>query len=42
MAMLAGGPAVGQTNGELSVCMPSGFPEDVQPPPPSVTDVEQS
>ena len=26
----------------LSVCMPSGFPEDVKSPPQSVVDVERS
>ena len=34
--MMAGGPAVEENKGELSVCMPSGFPEDVEPPPQSV------
>ena len=38
--MMAGGPA--ETKGELSVCMPSGFPADVEPPPQSVADVERS
>ena len=42
MAMLVGGPAVEETKPELSVCMPSGFPEDVEPPPQSVADVERS
>ena len=27
MAMMAGGPAVEENKGELSVCMPCGFPE---------------
>ena len=31
-ALMAGGPAV-EIKGELSVCMPSGFPGDVEPPP---------
>ena len=30
MAMMAGGPAVEENTRELSVCMPSGFPEDVE------------
>ena len=42
MAMMAGGPAVGENKGELSVCMPSGFPEDAEPPTQSVADIEQS
>ena len=42
MAMLVGGPAVEETKPELSVCMPSSFPEDVEPPPQSVADVERS
>ena len=33
MAMMAGGPAVEDNKGELRVCMASGFPEDVEPPP---------
>ena len=39
MAMMAGGPAVEDIKRELSVCMLSGFPEDVEPPPQSVADV---
>ena len=42
MAMMAGGPAVEDNQGKLRVCMPSGFPEDVEPPPQSVADVERS
>ena len=42
MAMMAGGPAAGENKGELSVRIPSGFPEDVEPPPQSVADVERS
>ena len=40
LAMMAGGHA--ETKGELSVCAPSGFPEDVKPPSQSVTNVERS
>ena len=39
-AMIAGGLAVEDIKGELSVCMPSGFPEDVERPPLSVADVD--
>ena len=39
MVMMAEGPAAKENKGELSVCMPSGFPGDVEPPPQSVTDV---
>lgn len=35
------GPAAENTR-ELSVRMPSGFPEDVEPPPQPVADVERS
>ena len=42
MAMMAGGPVVEQIEGGLSVCMPSVFPEDVQPPPQPAADVERS
>ena len=42
MAMIAGGPAVEENKGKLSVCMPSDFPEDVEPPPQFVADVERS
>ena len=42
MAMMAGGPAVEENKGESNVCMPSGFQEDVEPPPQSVADVERS
>ena len=42
MAMMAGGPAVKENKGGLSVCMSNGFPEDVGPPPQSVADVERS
>ena len=41
MTMMAGGPAVGQNIRESNVCMPSGFPEDIEPPPQSVADVER-
>ena len=41
MALLAGGSAV-ENKGKLSVCMPSGFPEDEEPPPQSTADVERS
>ena len=41
MAMMAGEPAVEDNKGELSVCMPNGFPEDVEPPPQSVADAER-
>ena len=37
---MAGGPAV-ENKGELSVCMPRGFPEDVEPPPQSIAGVER-
>lgn len=40
MAMMTGG-SVGNKR-ELSVCMPIGFPADVELPPQSVTDVECS
>ena len=42
MARMAGGPAVKQSKGELRVCMPSDFPEGVDPPPQPVADVERS
>ena len=42
MALMAGGPAAEENKGELSVRMPSGFSEDVEPPPQSVADVERS
>ena len=42
MAMMAGGPAAEENTGESNVCMPSGFPEDVEPPPQSMADVERS
>ena len=42
MAMMAGGPAGEENNGESNVCMPSDFPEDVEPPPQSVADVKSS
>ena len=42
MAMMAGGPAAEENKGELSVRMPSSFPEDVEPPPQSRADVERS
>ena len=41
VALMAGGPAA-ENKGGLSVCMPSSFPEDVEPPPQSVADVECS
>ena len=31
-----------ENKGELSVCIPSGFPEDVEPPPQFVPGVECS
>ena len=31
-----------ENKGELSVCIPSGFPEDVEPPPQSVAYIERS
>ena len=34
-AMIVGGPAAEENKVELSVRMPSGFPEDVEPPPQS-------
>ena len=42
MAMVAGGSAVEDNKGESNVCMPSGFPEDVEPPPQSIANVERS
>ena len=42
MTMMPGGPVVEDNKGELCVCTPSGFPEDVEPPPQSVADVERS
>ena len=42
MAMMAGGPAVEESTRESNVCMPSGFPEDVEPPPQPVADTERS
>ena len=33
MAMMAGEPAMDDNKGESNECMPSGFPEDVEPPP---------
>ena len=42
MAMMAGGLAAEESTGESNVCMPSGFPEDVEPPPQSVADVWRS
>ena len=42
MAMMAGGPDAEENKGELSVRMPSCLPEDVEPPPQSVADVERS
>ena len=41
MVLVAVGPAAGNVTG-LSVCMPSGFQKDVEPPPQSVADVERS
>ena len=40
--MVAGGTAAEDNIGESNVCMPSGIPEDVKPPPQSVADVERS
>ena len=42
MTMIAGGPTEEENKGELRVCMPSGFPEDAEPPPQSVADVQRS
>ena len=42
MAMMAGGPAAEENKGESNVCMPRGFPEDVEPPLQSVADVKRS
>ena len=42
MAMMVGGPAAEENTGESNVCIPSGFQEDVEPPPQSVADVERS
>ena len=39
MVMITEGPAAKKNKGELSVCMPSGFPGDVEPPPQSVSDL---
>ena len=41
VVLMAGRPALKNIGG-LSVCMPSGFPEDVELPPQSVADVERS
>ena len=41
MPMMAAGPAA-EKKGESNVCMPSGFPEDVEPLPQSVADLERS
>ena len=40
MAMMAGGHV--ENKGESNVCMSSGFPVDVEPPPQSAADVERS
>ena len=42
MAMMAGGLAVEENREELSLRMPSVFPEDAEPPPQAVADVERS
>ena len=42
MAMIAGAPAVEENKEEMSVCMPSGFPEDVEPRPQLVANVQRS
>ena len=42
MTILAGGRAAEENKGEVGVWMPSGFPEDVEPPTQSVTDAERS
>ena len=39
MAMIAGGPAAEEIKGESNVCMPSSFPEDVEPPAQPVADI---
>ena len=41
VVLIAEGPDV-ENKGELSVCMPRGFPEDIEPPPQPVADVERS
>ena len=41
MAMIAGGPAVEENKGELSVCVTSGFLEYVEPLPQFVAGVER-
>ena len=40
MAVMAGGPV--ENIGELNVCVPSGFPANVEPSPQSPVDVERS
>ena len=42
MVMMAGGPAAEENKGELSVRMPRHFPDDVEPSPQSLSDVESS
>ena len=42
MAMMTGGPAAEENKGESNACIPRVFPEDVEPPPQSVADVERS
>ena len=42
MAVVAGGPAAEENKRESNVCMPSVFPEDVEPTPQSVADVKRS
>ena len=41
MTKMAGGPAVGKNTRESNLFMPIGFPEDIEPPPQSVADVER-
>ena len=42
MARMTRGPAAEESTGESNVLMPSDCPEDVEPPPQSVVDVERS
>ena len=46
MAIMTGRPAEeenkGENKGEFRVCIPSGSPEDVEPPPQSVVVLERS
>ena len=42
MAVVPGGPAVEENEGESNVCMPRRFSEDAEPSPQYVADVERS